>query len=345
MMELPIAFKGAPGSPYTRKMTAVLRYRRIPYRYLVGSAADKAGMPKPKVELLPTFYLPDFHGALEAVTDSTPLIRRFEKERAGRNVVPPDPVLALLDAVLEDFADEWVTKAMFHYRWVFAQAIDKASAVLPAQFLGVTASQGALDAMQTQFAQRQISRLAVVGSNEHTASMIESGYQRLVELLDAHLQTQPFLMGLRPGASDFALYGQLTQLAHFDPVSMALTLERSRRVFAWVDLVDDLSGLEPSSSDWARVDTLAPTLLALLAELAQGYVPVLLANARALARGEKQLSADLPSGRWQQAVVPYQAKCLRWLREQFAQLDAKAQARTSEIFEAAGLSDLIYASL
>ena len=345
MMALPVVFKGAPGSPYTRKMMAVLRYRRIPYRYLLGSAADKAGMPKPKVELLPTFYLPDAQGVLEAVTDSTPLIRRFEKDVAGRNVIPPDPVLALIDAVLEDFADEWVTKAMFHYRWVFADAIAKAGAVLPVHFVGITASPGVLDTAQTQFAQRQIARLAVVGSNAQTAAIIESGYERLVDLLDAHLQTQAFLMGQRPGASDFALYGQLTQLAHFDPVSAALTLERSRRVFAWVEMLEDLSGLEPMEGDWAGADALSPTLLALLSELSQGYLPVLLANARALAQAEKQMSVDLPSGRWQQAVVPYQAKCLRCLREQFAALDEKAQARAQAIFEATGLTDLIYASV
>jgi len=342
-MELPVAFKGAPGSPYTRKMTAVLRYRRIPYRYLAGNAADNAGMPKPKVELLPTFYLPDANGILEAVTDSTPLIRRFEQELAGRNVLPTDPVLALIDAVLEDFADEWVTKAMFHYRWKFADAIDKASTILPVHFSDVTASQSVLDTLKTLFAQRQISRLAVVGSNEHTAPLIETGYKRLVDLLDAHLQTQPFLMGHRPGASDFALYGQLTQLAHFDPVSMALTLERSRRVFAWVDLVEDLSGLEPLDGDWASTDTLEPTLLALLSELSQGYLPVLLANARALARGEKHMNADLPLGHWQQAVVPYQAKCLRWLRQQFAAMDVPSKARAHEILETTGLTDLIYA--
>ena len=39
-----------------------------------------------------------------------------------------------------------------------------------------------------------------------------------------HLRQHRFLMGARPGASDFAVYGQLTQLAHFDPTPMALAV-------------------------------------------------------------------------------------------------------------------------
>ena len=345
MIALPVAFKGAPGSPYTRKMMALMRYRHIPYRYLVGTAADKAGMPKAAVELLPTFYLPNTDGALEAVTDSTPLMRRLEHEVAGRSALPPDPVLNFVDALLEDFADEWLTKAMFHYRWKFAEGIDKAGDIIPAHYVGVCADEAVLDAVKTQFSQRQIARLAVVGSNEQTAEMIEASYVRLVDLLDAHLRVQPFLMGQRPGASDFALYGQLSQLAHFDPTSMALTLQRSRRVFAWVGLVEDLSGLEPTSSDWAHADALAPSLVALLQELALGYVPVLLANARALAQGEKQVSVQLPGGLWQQAVVPYQAKCLRWLRAQFAALDAPHQVSARHNLQSAGIADLIDATL
>lgn len=58
-MHEPLLLKGAPGSPYTRKMLAILRYRHIPYALLIPGSPRLAGLPAPKVELLPTFYLPN----------------------------------------------------------------------------------------------------------------------------------------------------------------------------------------------------------------------------------------------------------------------------------------------
>ena len=62
----PLRLKGAPGSPYTRKMLAYMRYRHIPYEFLAGDQLDKLDLPRPKVELLPTFYLPDENGKIQA---------------------------------------------------------------------------------------------------------------------------------------------------------------------------------------------------------------------------------------------------------------------------------------
>jgi len=108
----PVQFKGAPGSPYTRKMLAYLRFRHIRYQLLVGDQTTGHNLPEPKVNLLPTFFLPDEDNSLQAVVDSTPLIRRFEADFEQRRSIPEEPVLAFLNYLIEDYADEWLTKAM-----------------------------------------------------------------------------------------------------------------------------------------------------------------------------------------------------------------------------------------
>jgi len=99
IVEDRIALSGAPGSPYTRKMLALLRYRRLPYRFPPAEGPALAGLPVPKVRLLPTFYLPGPGGELEAVVDPTPIIRRLEAEHAARSVIPHDPALAFLEGL------------------------------------------------------------------------------------------------------------------------------------------------------------------------------------------------------------------------------------------------------
>ena len=69
-----------------------------------------------KAPVIPVLELPD--GTVMNV--STPLVLVLELKRrhpGARSIVPGDAGEAFLAALLEDFADEWGTEAMFHYRW------------------------------------------------------------------------------------------------------------------------------------------------------------------------------------------------------------------------------------
>ena len=339
----PLALRGAPGSPYTRKMLAVLRYRRIPYRFLVGGLGplDEA-LPKAKVELLPTFYFEDDDGQLEPVVDSTPIIRRLEAEALGRSVIPTDPALAFLNYLLEDYADEWLTKAMFHYRWHYAADIELAGEVLP-RWRDLAASDEQI-APRAQFVrERQIGRLYVVGSNATTAPVIEASYRRFLRCLDACIQDGPFLFGRRPASADFGLFGQLTQLATFDPTPARLTESSAPRVVAWVHTTEDLSGLEPEEAHWITADAMAASLRALLQEIGNTYVPALLANARAINDGAELVETTIDGQPWTQSPFPYQAKCLQWVRQEYARLDDVAQATVDDALAGTGCEALFQA--
>ena len=319
MTDRPLIIVGMPGSPYSRKLRAVLRYRRIPHAWVHQFSPEARGLPRPRVELLPQLLLPGPDGGRAAHTDSTPLIRRLEAMQAGRSVIPSDPAIAFLDALLEDYADEWLTKAMFHYRWAFAADAAQAAAILP-RWARTDGPEDEAVRMGRMFSERQIGRLGVVGSNAVTAPVIEASYRRLLALLDARLTASRCVLGGRPGCADFGLYGQLTQLAGFDPTSRAIALETAPRVVAWVDLVEDLSGLEPRDDDWLGRDAVPDSVRALLAEVGRVYVPFLIANADALARGAEQVECTIDGRPWVQRPFPYQGKCLGWLRESRAAL-------------------------
>jgi len=334
-LSTPLQMMGAPGSPYTRKMRSALRYRQIPYLFIQQNSPDAAKLPTAKVPLLPTFYLPDETGEIVPVTDSTPLIRRFEGAFEGRSIIPHDPAMAFLDELLEDYADEWLTKCMFHYRWYHEADATKARRVLPHWgMVNVTNEQ--IAPVQKMIGDRQIARLGVVGSNDVTAPVIEESYRRFLSAFDAQLQNSRFLFGDRPASSDFGLMGQLTCLALFDPTPMAVTLEYSPRIYAWTEVMEDLSGMEPADEDWAKPRDLPDTIRGLLAEVGYFHAPFLLANADAVERKAELVETEIAGSPWVQKPFPYQRKCLGWLRESYAKLDSTARSTVDDFLDGTG---------
>jgi len=339
----PLRLIGGTGSPYTRKMVALLRYRRIPYTITwadpVGTL-DALGIEKPRPTFHPTFLFKGEDGRVQPACDSSPIIRRLEGMYFDRSVVPSDPALAFIDYLIEDFADEWCTKYMFHYRWYPAADADNAGTLLP---LGMDVSLPA-DLHQTfkkVFTERQVGRLYVVGSNDITAPVIDASYRRYLAAMEAHLAQQPFMLGKRPGAGDFAMYGQLTQLVGFDPTPRAIAHEVSPRTVAWVDRMEDQCGLDPQDSDWSRLEDIPATLKGLLNEIGRVYVPALLANAKSVAAGEKTWEAQIDGARWTQQTFPYQAKCLKWINEQYLALSAADRARVNTTLTGTGCAALL----
>lgn len=337
---------GAPGSPYTRKMLGVMRFRHIPYRLehqsripLSSEVRHRKRRVEAKVPLLPTFYFSDEQGGEVAVTDSSPMIRRFEKIYEGRSVIPSDPALALIDMLLEDYGDEWLTKAMFHYRWHYDADIKKGGDILP-RWGGISQPEDKVAPISEFIRERQISRLKYVGSNEVTKSTIEDSFKRFIHLLDKHLTVQPFLMGERPGASDFAVYGQLTCLALFDPTPQAIILAQCPRVYAWVEIVEELSGYLVAEDDWLDIDNPPDTLKNILAEVGRIYAPYLICNAKAVINKAEKLEMELDGKPWQQNPFVYQAKCLQWLREAYAELTEENRIRVNHVLDGTGILQL-----
>ena len=112
--------------------------------------------------------------------DSTPIIERFEAVGAERSIVPDDPALAFLSALLEEYGDEWGNKWMFHYRWAYLPDAWSTAERIAQQMMG---AQGTLAVAQARaaVAERMTGRLGFVGSNATTRPLIEASFKRALE--------------------------------------------------------------------------------------------------------------------------------------------------------------------
>jgi len=327
----PIQILGAPGSPYSRKLRAAVRYRQIPFRWVLRNSKDDQDTPEVPVSLIPILTLPDG----SSMVDSTFQIQRLEEFYSERSLVHPDPAMAFIDRLLEDFGDEWVTKCMFHYRWAFEADVAKAGAILPL-WSKIDLPAQILANFSKTISERQVGRLGVVGSNPTTGPLIETSYRELLGALDRLMQRQHFLMGGRPGVGDFALFGQLTQLALFDPTPMAIAQEESARVLAWLEVVEDLSGYGVADDDWLPRDQARATLGEILELVGRYYAPFLIGNAAALEAGADQVDCEIGGRRWVQKPFPYQGKCLGWLQEEYASLSSDDRKAVDGCLEGTG---------
>ncbi|HYW02432.1 MAG TPA: glutathione S-transferase family protein [Gammaproteobacteria bacterium] len=338
--ERPLKLVGGYGSPYSRKMRAVLRYRRLPFRWIIRGSSDDRGIPEVSVPLIPVLVFPGRSETEDTVmVDSTPQISRLEDLTPQRSLIPRDPVTGFLDLLIEDFADEWLTKAMYGYRWSYPDDVHKASWVLPLQ------SDTRLPADEArrraeEFGQRQVERLGLVGCNEVTRPVIENSYRRTLEILDDTLEQQAFLAGARPGRGDFGVFGQLSQLVLFDPTPAGIAARVAPRVVAWVNHVEDLHWLEVSESGWLDREQAGARLGPLLGEIGRVYAPFLLANARALEHGADRVECEIDGAPWEQPPFRYQGKCLRWLREAHAALEPRDRRAVDELLDGTGCEAL-----
>jgi len=310
---------GALGSPYSLKMRALLRYRRLVHLWKDGAAAREA-LGQVRAPVIPVLRYPDGHYD----NDSTRLIYDLEQRHAPRSVVPPDPAQAFVAHLLEDFADEWLTKAMFGYRWL--EEVDQLQMSRWLAFDNLKG--GGLERSQhfaAQFRDRQVGRMALVGCTHENFPLIEKSTRAVLAALEAHVVNRHCLLGTRPSLAEFGIYGQLSQLAT-DPTPQAMMRADYPYTFRWLSHVDDMSGIE---GEWEP--GFAPVVRDLVGIAAQVYAPFLAANAAAADQGAERFSMQAMGLGYSQGVFKYQIKCLSELRVRLAGLDQAARAEVDPV--------------
>ncbi len=315
-MNAPFRLYGAELSPYSVKVRSYLRFKGLAFEWLERSVSRQEEFTRyAKLPLAPILVDADDN----AMQDSTPMIEALERAFPEPSIVPSDPALAFVAALLEDYADEWLNKAMFHYRWTYPADQDSAAKrIAQMMYEGAPAPEGAEEAVKT----RMVGRLHHVGSSPETAPAIEASFMRLLGLLEPSLRRRAYLFGARPSLADFGLAGQLTQLLS-DPTAGALIKAQAPSVVLWIDRMEN----PEREGEFASFASLRDDLGELLQqEIAAAYLVWMGANAQAVADDAPGVSIDLAGGVFTQKPQRYAAKALAELRRKRAAAECEALA-------------------
>lgn len=310
-MSEPYVIFGSEMSPYSVKVRSYFRFKGLPHRWTPRGPDNEAEYRKhSRLPIIPTVVTPEGEG----MQDSTPVIEAVEAAHPEPSIHPGDAALKFLSQFVEEFADEWGNKLMFHHRW-YAEVDQLASAQALARLSLPTAGAEEVAERARMVRERMTGRGHFVGSSDANAPLITAYYERLLDILQPHLAERAYLFGSRPALGDFGLAAQFFEML-IDPTTGAVMRARAPAVVDWTLRMND----PRIDGDFETWDALAPTLKPLLEYAGAYFLPWADANARALAAGEESFSVALPGGDYAQPPQKYHAKSLAELRRKYAEV-------------------------
>lgn len=297
-------------SPYSDKMRMYLRLKRLPFLEVRENLRNREQVLKARTgkTMVPVLITPED----QAMNDSTHITRALERLHPRPALRPADPGRRAFDALVEDYADEWVVRAMLASRWLHETDAEQNRIVIAVD-MSCGAPEVDVQVAKEVFPQGITATLPPMGATPDTLGFLLDELAGLAEDLDAVFAAHRFLGGAEPTVADLALYGQLNQVRR-DPTGRGLVGDPARPHGRWLRDLERRADDQPVEHAGASApdgEALAP----LAARMGRTYLRFAVANAHALEEAPKgAFTVDLEDGvPFQAARAGYNRKCLQAL--------------------------------
>lgn len=294
---------GTETSSYSMKVRAFLRYKKADYDWVLRSQETEEEFQRhaslPSIPLLI-----DPKG--KASQDSTNILANLEKGHNEPSARPDDTGAAAIALLLEDYADEWLNKAMFYMRWMQSPDNSAAARRVLEQMLGGKRPAKPREA-RAMIAEKMVERLSMVGATEANGEFLVASFRRFAELFNAHLEKHLYIFGGRPCVADFAIAAQVQQMLN-DPTAGEWLRDRAPFLTAWCEFMEDPRAGAPFLSLEDVSETLLPVLRD---EVAITFIPWAEANSKAMTKRKKDVSVTLDGHTYEQGIQRYAVKSWR----------------------------------
>jgi len=324
-------------SPYSDKIRMYLRLKRLPVVEVRENMRNREQVLQARTgrTMVPVVITPDD----QAMNDSTHITRRLEVSVPTPALRPADPGRRGFDALVEDYADEWVVRVMLASRWLHEPDAEQNRTVIATD---MTCGAAGVDVAVAKdlFPQGITATLPPMGATREMLPFLLEDLRGLVADLDALFEAHRFLGGAEPTVADLALFGQLNQIRR-DPTGNRNVGDPARPHWRWFRDLERRADGEPAehAADAApEAEALAP----LARRIASTYLRFAVANARALEEAPKgPLEVALASGvTFRAARAGYNRKCLQALLGELDEAVAAAGRLVGGAADAAVFAEL-----
>jgi len=267
-------------SPYSDKIRALLRYKKIPFVEHTENLETRFSVLQARTgkTMVPVVITPQD----EALNASTTIAGTLETSHPTPATRWRDASMDAIAMLLEDYADEWLVRIMLASRWYHSADAAQNAAIIAT---GMTHGLFGIDFQRAarDFPPGIISSVPKMGATPENAEGWYAMVPRILSAMSAVLENDGFLTGSRPHLCDFAFYGMLNQIRR-DPTGYGWITNGPKPVLAWLERLETAckeGGREQGGDPLADASALVP----LVSEAANTYFRMSAANADAVERG------------------------------------------------------------